>query len=94
MERCPKCGHREGVDWPAVLCAVAFSILYFVFTFAEYEYHAPKGYRLVGFAAMLLFIAGNGWRQSRNKRDRREYLKLHPPITERVKDHLKASPSQ
>jgi hypothetical protein len=48
MQRCPKCGYREGADWLAVLCVVAFSVLYFVFTFPGYEYHVPKSYRLVG----------------------------------------------
>jgi len=92
MQRCPKCGHRRGVDWPAVLWTVAFGILYLVFVVIPD--HVPKSYRLAGLAAYLLFMAGGVWKGFRDKRDRSEYLKLNPPITERVKDHIRSAPSQ
>ncbi len=86
MRRCPKCGYREGPDWPAVLWVLAFGFLYVVFIASD----APRGYRLMGFVAFLLFLAGTAWKAFRDDRSRREYLKLHPPITERMKGSFEA----
>jgi hypothetical protein len=75
MQRCPKCGYRDSVDWPAILSIAAVSFLYMVFMVAGD--FVPKGYRLLGLVAYLLFLAATAWRALRNSRDKREYLKLH-----------------
>jgi hypothetical protein len=93
VQRCPNCGYREKYDWPAMLLVVAFGVLYIVFI-ASVEL-VPRSYRLGSFAAFLLFLVANTWNGLRNNRNQREYLKLHPPaVTERVKDHIRISPSQ
>jgi hypothetical protein len=92
MQRCPKCGYREGTDWPGILWAVAFSVLYLVFIVVPD--HLPKSYRFAGLVAFLLFQAGTVWKARREKKYRDEYLRLNPGPAERVKNHLKASPSQ
>jgi hypothetical protein len=86
MQRCPKCGYRE-VDWPAILTVLAFAALYGVFILAVD--HAPLGLRIVGIVAFFLFLAANSWRLFRHNKNQREYLKLHPPPDQRVKNHLK-----
>jgi len=91
MQRCPKCGYREGIDWPSILMVIAFGFLYCGFiVMADF---APRSWRWAGLAAVLIFGAGTTWRSLRNKRIDSEYKKLHPPITERVKDHFKANPA-
>jgi hypothetical protein len=92
MQRCPKCGYREGLDWPWILSYIAFAFLDIVFTSSRV--HMPRTYWMLGTAACALFLTAMAWREFRNRRTRREYEKLHPPITERLKDHLKTSPSQ
>jgi hypothetical protein len=92
MQKCPKCGYQERADWPAILWVVAFSVLYLVFIVLPVQ--VPKSYRLAGLAAFLLFQAGTIWKTLRDKRFRDEYRKLNPTPTDRVKDHLRPSPSQ
>jgi len=86
MQRCPKCGYREGVDWLSILWILAF-------TFASCSFYGPKSY-LLRAVASLLFAAGIFWRAVRDSRNYHEYRKLHPIPTDRVKDHLRPSPSQ
>lgn len=90
MQRCPKCGYRDRVDWPGILWVLAFGFLYLVFVLTAER--APRSYRFMGFVAFLLFTAGTGWRALRGQKDRSEYLKLNPPVRERVKNQ--AEPSQ
>ena len=92
MQRCPKCGHRRGADGPVMLWTAAFGILYFVFLVIPD--HVLKSYRLAGLAAYVLFMTGSVWKGFRDKRDCSEYLKLNPPVTERVKDHFRSATSQ
>lgn len=40
-------------------------------------------------ASFFLLMVGTIWRGIRTKRNEREYLKLHPPVTERLKDHFR-----
>jgi len=88
MQRCPKCGYREGVDWSALLWALAFMLIVFA---ADY---APRNFRVMEIVAILIFAAGVMWKGFRNRRDYLGYLKLHPSVAERVKDHIRAHPSQ
>ncbi len=91
MQRCPKCGYRE-IDWPGLLIVVAFGFLYVVFIVtADF---APRNYRLVGSAAFVVYLIAVVWNGIRNARNYREYRRLHPTPTDRVKEHLKPSPSQ
>jgi hypothetical protein len=92
MQRCPKCGYRDRMDLPWILSAVAFLLLYWAFVFAGG--HPPMSYRIMGSAALLLFMAGGIWRGFRNKKNHDEYLKLRPPVTGRVKAHIRPTPSQ
>jgi len=96
MQRCPKCGYRDRVDWSWILCSVAFVLLYFASIFGADR--IPTSYRTMvfaaRFAAFLLFMAGTVWKGLRNKRDRDEYLKLNPSVTDRVKAHIRPTPSQ
>ena len=99
MQRCPKCGYRDRVDWPAMLWAVAFYFLFVVFLVATDP--IPKGYRLLGVPyrlmwapAFFLFLAGTIWKSLRSIKDRNDYLKSNPSVTERVKAHVRPSPSQ
>jgi hypothetical protein len=87
MWSCPKCGYREKVDWPAILWAVAFTVLYLVFRVTSD--HLAKSYRVVGLAAYLLFWVGNVWKYFKSKKDHDEYLKLNPSVTEGVKAHIR-----
>lgn len=90
MQRCPKCGYRDAVNWPMVFWVVAFGLLYIVFILTSDN--APRSYRLAGLLAYLLFMAGTIWKNFREGRNRREYLKQHPSPTERVKAHIRPSP--
>jgi hypothetical protein len=94
MQRCPKCGYRDRMDVPWILSALAFLLLYSASVFAVD--HAPMIYRIMALAAFVLFVAGGAWRGFRNKKDKKdhdEYLKLNS-ITERVKAHIRPTPSQ
>jgi hypothetical protein len=101
MQRCPKCGYRDRVDWPAILWRVAFGLLYSMLLFEFYFgcEHLPRtrSYRLVelvvGSCSCLLFGFGDTWKRLRDKRDRNEYLKQDPSPTERVKNHIKPQTS-
>src|SRR6185312_9489687 len=91
MQRCPKCGYREKRDWPALLGHLAFAVLYGVFILGFDK--APRSYRLLGLGAFLLFVSANWWNAVRNERNRKEYLRLHPGPTERVKEHVRPNPA-
>jgi hypothetical protein len=75
-----------------MLSVVAFGILYLVFIGTEEQ--VSRNYRLMGLGAFLIFLTANMWNSLRNEKNRREYSKLHPPITERVKEHIRSNPSQ
>jgi hypothetical protein len=51
--------------------------------------NTPKSWRAIGLVAYLTFVIGGLCRGMKGKRNRDEYLKLHPSPTQRVKDHLK-----
>jgi hypothetical protein len=91
MQRCPKCGYREGTDWPWILCVVAVSVLYIAFVLAADQ--QLKSVRLTGVLAYVLVAAAATWRGLREKRNRKLYSELHPSPTERLKGHIKASPT-
>ena len=80
------------MDLPWILSALAFLLLYSASVFALD--HAPMSYRIMGFAAFLLFAAGGVWKGFRNKKDHDEYLKLNPSVTDRVKAHIRPTPGQ
>jgi hypothetical protein len=89
MQRCPKCGYREG-DGPTILAVMAFATLFLVFILTTD--HAPMSIRIMGLAAFFAFSGARSWRAFRARRNQREYLKLHPPLPspdERVKSHFK-----
>ena len=86
MQQCPKCGYKEGIDWPGILWVISFFALYLLWVLGDYR---PREYRWVGLGAFLLFNVGFAWMLIRGARNYREHRKLHPPITERVKDHIR-----
>ena len=86
MQRCPKCGYREGVDWPRGLCGVAFFGLCAPFIFGGNYF--PRSLNLVWIAALVIFSFGDYLRIRREKRNEREYLKAHPSPAERLKSHI------
>jgi hypothetical protein len=71
MQKCPKCGYNDGVDWPVILWVVAFGFLYLVFIGAAD--FAPRSYRLLGGAAFTLFSAGTVWKALRDRQRRRRH---------------------
>jgi len=91
MQRCPKCGYQEGTDWPWFLSVAAVTLLYIAFIYRN-EPTLKESSRWMGLAAYLFFLAATTWRGLREKRNRKEYEKLHPPITERIKAHNKPGP--
>jgi hypothetical protein len=88
MQKCPRCGYDEGVDWPEKLIYLAFAILWVGFAFPD---HVSRRLELLRIVAMALWLAGVIWKSSRYKKLQREHEKLHQAG---LKDHLKASPSQ
>ena len=92
MQKCPKCGYSEGTDWPWILCIVAVTLLYFAFIFRA-EPTLKESIRWMGLAAYLFFLAATTWKGLREKRSHKEYLNVHPPVTERVKSHIKPTPA-
>jgi hypothetical protein len=68
MQKCPKCGYDEGVDWPVLLWVVSFTVLYIVFIAAA-DY-APRNYRFMGYGAFTIFTAGTLWKVLRNRAKR------------------------
>jgi hypothetical protein len=72
MQRCPKCGYREGVDWPALLQVIAFCVLYLVWMLGDY---GPRELRGLGLATMILFCVGTIWRVLRLKSFKAEIVK-------------------
>lgn len=79
MQRCPKCGYRDAIDWPAILGFFAFAILYAVFLMAVEP--SNQNLRVVALAAWLVFLAAFLWREMRKRKDELEYFKDHPPAT-------------
>jgi hypothetical protein len=68
MQRCPKCGYSERVDWPGILGIVAFFLLYFVWMIGDYR---PRDLRGLGLAALILFLAASTWKVLKLKASRR-----------------------
>jgi hypothetical protein len=81
MQKCPKCGYNEGLDWPAVLMIVAFVLV----SVAAGGSGASKRVQLSIAAGMFLFAASMFWRAARDDKNRVEYWKSHPPDRERPK---------
>jgi hypothetical protein len=86
MQRCPKCGYREGAGWPNTLRALGFLVLWAVFVLGIDR--PTKGYRLIGFAALVLFFAGGIWEGFRNKKNVVECKKFDSVVSDRVKGHI------
>ena len=81
MQKCPKCGYNEGVDWPGILLIAAFGLVSFTGGF-----DVPRIARLGSGVSWLLFAAAIIWRSAREDKNRVEHLKLHPPDAERAKN--------
>ena len=64
MQRCPKCGYRERIDWPGILGVLAFGLLYVVWMLGNYS---PRELRGLGLAAMVLFVIASIWKVLRIK---------------------------
>ena len=92
MQRCPKCGYRDGTDWPRILCSVAFIFLYLVFMLGG-DY-LSKRWNLLGTMALLVFTLGTFLQIRRDRRNQRQYLEMHPSITQRLKRHLNTTAPQ
>jgi len=71
---------------------VAVTFLYFAFIFRA-EPTLKDSIRWMGLAAYLSFLAATTWKGLREKRIHKEYLNLYPPVTERVKSHIKPTPA-
>jgi hypothetical protein len=95
MHRCQKCGYRE-FDWPMLLWIAAFFVLDTAFKQSILSLDRARRFEFlcVEIVAGLLFFTGLFWRVFRERKAYKEYFRLHPPPTQRVKDHLKPSPSQ
>ena len=80
MQRCPKCGYRDGIDWPWVLAIVAFVVLKL----------SPEhgSYRIVGVGATFLFATAMVWYAIRSLRNYRDTQLRN------IKDELSGRPSQ
>jgi hypothetical protein len=85
MQRCPKCGYNEGTDWFRILGVISVGLLYVIYTISADS--TPKSWRLIGLFAYLTFMAGGLWRGIKDKRNRDEYLKLHPSPPQSGRDH-------
>lgn len=68
MQRCPKCGYSERVDWPGLLGLIAFLVLYSVWML-DYR---PRELRGLGLAAFIAFLASNVWRILKSKDSKRK----------------------
>jgi hypothetical protein len=91
MQRCPECGYRDKYDWPMVLWVIGFGLLWVVYIATERQ--MSHVYRWVGLAAFLIFVAGSWTYSRRQERNRKEYLKLHPGPSERVREHIRPNPA-
>ena len=80
MQKCPKCGYNEGLDWPGILMILAFCIVTIVGGIS-----GVKSVQLSAAVGMFLLTASTFWRMVRQDRNRVEYLKSHPVGTERPK---------
>ena len=67
-----------------MLLALAFVILY-----AELIYGIGHDTLIGDFFPLLLFLAAVSWKAFIDKRNRREYLKLHPSPAARMKGHTR-----
>jgi len=78
MQRCPKCGFNEGVDWPVMLFILAFGILQIAFILAlDFVPHVEKlPYKVCGIAAMVVYASGVIWLSLRRNKSYREYKRL------------------
>ena len=81
MQRCPKCGHYEGPDWPGILLILAFGLVAVIGGIS-----GVKTVQLSIAVGMFLFCASIIWRAAREDKSRVEYLKSHPPAAERKAD--------
>jgi len=68
MQRCPKCGYREGIDWPEVVRIFAFCLLGSAFMLSDVQ---PR-LRLSGEIAIVLFFAVGVWMRIREGRKHRK----------------------
>jgi len=68
MQRCPKCGYTERVDWPGILGVIAFALLLLVWILGNYE---PRELRGWGVVALILFSASSVWRALKLKKYKR-----------------------
>ena len=75
MRVCPKCGYKEGINWPAVLWIVAFYSLYFIWMLGDYHPREPRQY---GLAALMVFNAGVVWNAVRGLKHARQHKQIHP----------------
>jgi hypothetical protein len=75
MQRCPKCGYRQRLDWPSVLPGISFCILYVLLMLTEG--YLPRVYRIwvdvICFLAFLLFLTGTWWRGYRARMEEIEH---------------------
>ena len=78
MQRCPKCGYREGRDWPLLLIVAGLGIVYCTFILGVDS--ALKELQFVALVGWLLSLAGIVWYVVRKNRTYREYMKLHSSV--------------
>jgi hypothetical protein len=75
VHRCPKCGHRERFNWPAMLFSASSGILFVLLMLTE-DY-VPRSYRIwviaIGLFGFLLSVAGTLWRGYRDRMEDVEY---------------------
>jgi len=81
MQKCPKCGYDEGIDWPSGLLIAAFCLVSVVAGIS-----GPRIVQLGCGVGWFLFLAAIIWRSAREDKNRVEHLKLHPPDAERAKN--------
>ena len=63
MQRCPKCGYKEGRDWPAVLLLLAFGVV----SLGAEILGVQKNVRLCIAVGWLLVAASFAWRMVRRQ---------------------------
>ena len=57
MQRCPKCGYHQRLDWPALVSGLVSYVVCAALIFGTWK---PK-YREIGFGALLLFSLVRLW---------------------------------
>jgi len=69
MQRCPKCGYRQRLDWLGIVPRVSVCILFLLVMFIGN--YAPGGYRMlvvvIGGLAFLLFVFAVWWKEHRDR---------------------------